>query len=98
LKSAVEQTRADGIPADRICDGKALQRHYSGPPFSSEDWSRIAGNYVEEDRYVYMIRCLQEGNYLLEGRPKMPRAYGYGVRTFCADESGEIACDLEWNR
>jgi hypothetical protein len=98
LKKALELTRADRGAADSICDGQSPQKHYSGPPFTKEDWSRIAGNYVEEDKYVYMISCHQQGKYLLEARPKMPRVYGYGARIFCADESGKVACDLEWNR
>lgn len=93
LKNAVEQTRTVGGAADSICDGHSLQKRYSGPPFAREDWSRISGNYVEEDKYVYMISCRQQGRYLLEARPKMPRVYGYGARIFCADESGEVACD-----
>jgi hypothetical protein len=98
LKSAVEQTRIGGGAADSICDGHSLQKHYSGPPFTMEDWSRISGNYVEEDKYVYAISCRQQGKYLLEARPKMPKVYGYGTRIFCADASGEIACDPEWNQ
>jgi hypothetical protein len=98
LKSALELTRAERGAAGSICDGQSLQKHYSGPPFTKEDWSRISGNYVEEDRYVYGISCLPPGNYLLEARPKMPKVYGYGVRIFCADVSGEVACDPKWNR
>jgi hypothetical protein len=97
LKKAVEQTRTGGGAADSICVGHSLQKHYSGPPFTKEDWSRISGNYVEEDKYVFAISCRQQGRYLLEARPKMPRVYGYGARIFCADESGEVACDPEWN-
>lgn len=98
LKNALEITRADRGAAGSICDGQFLQKHYSGPPFTEEDWSRISGNYVEEDKYVYGISCLPSGNYLLEARPKMPKVYGYGVRIFCADASGEVACDPKWNR
>jgi hypothetical protein len=60
--------------------------------------TRISGNFVEEDKYVYGITCLPQGKYLLEARPKMPKVYGFGGRIFCADESGEVACDLKWNR
>jgi hypothetical protein len=98
LKKALELTRSDRDVADSICDGQSLQKHYSGPPFTKEDWSRMCGNYVEEDKYVYMISSHQQGKYLLEARPKMPRVYGYGARIFCADESGVVACDLQWNR
>jgi hypothetical protein len=53
---------------------------------------------MEEDKYVYMISCYQQGRYLLGARPKMPKVYGYGARIFCTNESGKAACDLEWNR
>jgi hypothetical protein len=97
LKNALELARADRGAADSICDGQSLEKYYSGPPFTKEDWIRISGNYAEEEKYVYMISCHQQGKYLLEARPKMPRVYGYGTRIFCADESGEVACNLEWN-
>jgi hypothetical protein len=98
LRRALQRKRADrGAAADSICDGQSIQKHYAGPPFTREDWSRISGNYVEEDKYVYAISCLPQGKYLLEARPKMPKVYGYGGRMFCADESGEVACDLKWN-
>lgn len=98
LKNALELATADRSAADSICAGPTLEKYYSGPPFTKEDWIRISGNYVEEDKYVYMISCRQPGKYLLEARPKMPRVYGYGAHIFCADESGEVACDPEWNR
>jgi hypothetical protein len=98
LKNSLELTRADRGATDTICDGQSLQKHYAGPPFTEEDWRRICGNYVEEDKYVYAISGRPPGNYLLEARPKMPRAYGYGARVFCADMSGEVACDPAWNR
>ena len=98
LRNAVEQTKAAGGAADSICDRQSLQTHYSGPPFTKEDWSQISRSYVEEDKYVYMISCRQQGRYLLEARPKWPRVYGYGARTFCANESGEVVCDPAWNR
>jgi hypothetical protein len=98
LKNALELTRVDRGATDSICDGQSLQKQYSGPPFTEEDWSRICGNYVEEEEYVYAISGSPLGNYLLEARPKMPRVYGYGARIFCADASGEVACDPKWNR
>jgi hypothetical protein len=88
LKDAVEQTRTGGVPQTASAMGIPCKKHYSGPPFTKEDWSRISGNCVEEDKYVYTISCHQQGRYLLEGRPKMARVYGYGARIFCADESG----------
>jgi hypothetical protein len=97
LKNALELARADRGAADSLCAGPTLEKYYSGPPFTKEDWIRIAGNYVEEEKYVYMISCRQPGKYLLEARPKMPRVYGYGVRIFCADQSGAVACDPAWN-
>ena len=97
LRNALRLATADRGAANSICAGQTLDKHYSGPPFTRDDWIRISGNYVEEDKYVYMISCRQQGRYLLEARPKMPRVYGYGARTFCADESREVTCDLQWN-
>lgn len=98
LQNALQRTRAETGAADSICDGQSIQKHYVGPPFTREDWRRILGNFVEEDEYMYGITCLPNGTYRLEVRPKMPKAYGYGDRIFCADESGEVPCDLKWNR
>lgn len=55
LKIAVEKMRAESADPGHICDGQALKRNYSGPPFSDQDWSFIAGNYVQEDGYAYGI-------------------------------------------
>jgi hypothetical protein len=94
LKNALGQARADR-GADSVCTGQTLEKYYSGPPFTKDDWIRISGNYVEEDKYVYTVRCLQPGKYLLEVQPKMPKVYGYGARLFCANESGDVACNLD---
>jgi hypothetical protein len=87
LKQALQQTKAESGGTGNVCDRQSVQKHYSGLPFTLDGWSRIYGNYVEEDHYVYAITCHEEGRYLLEARPKMPRGYGYGERLFCADES-----------
>jgi hypothetical protein len=73
LKKAVELTMADRGAAGSICDEQSLRKHYSGPPFTQEDWRRIFGNYVEEDKYVYMISCLHRGNICLRHGQKSQR-------------------------
>jgi hypothetical protein len=54
LKAAVERTEAEGTGPNRLCDGTKIEHNYSGPPFSDEDWSRIAGNYVKQAGYLFM--------------------------------------------
>ncbi len=99
LKAAIEETWAEPGGADRVCSGRDLQAHYSGPPFSDGDWSRIVGNYVEEDSYIYMVSCREKHGYTIDVRTKMPLVYGYGSRIFCTDESKRIGCgpDHFWN-
>jgi hypothetical protein len=95
LKNAVERTRAESGNPGRICDGQALKRHYSGPPFSEKDWKYVAGNYVKEDGYVLgiWIYCPEPGNYTIDVRPE--REKGDGTRKFCSDESGRVGCGIE---
>lgn len=97
LRSAVARTAAESGDPRLICDGSLLQRNYSGPPFSGVDWLRITGNYVSQDGYSYMVYCREKGNgYTIVAQPKSEM--GYGTRHFCADESGNIRCRMEWNR
>ena len=95
LKDAVERTRAESGDPRRICDGLALKRNYSGPPFSERDWKYIAGNYVKEDGYILgiSIYCPEPGNYTIDVRPE--REKGDGTRRFCSDESGRAGCGFE---
>jgi len=95
LKNAVERTMAEAGDPGRICDGRALKRH-SGPPFSNEDWRRIAGNAVKQDGYYYMVYCREQGGYTIEAIPWSGK--GNGTRQFCTDESGRVGCGMEWNR
>jgi len=69
LKSAIEGTVAEGGDPARICDGQSLKRHYSGPPFSDQDWKRITGNYVKQDGYVFMVYCREQGGYTIDAWP-----------------------------
>jgi hypothetical protein len=95
LKNAVEQTRADTDGPRLFCDGQALKRHYSGPPFTENDWRFIAGNYVKEDGYVFGIYCLQsQGTYAIDASPA--RGTADGTRRFCADQSGNVGCGTQW--
>ena len=96
LKNAVERTLAEAGNPERVCDGQTLRRHYSGPPFSKEDWSRITGNYVQEDGYSFMVYCREKNGYTIDANPFGGK--GYGTRRFCTDESGKIGCGLDRNR
>lgn len=96
LKGAVERTVAQAGNAGRPCDRTALQRNYSGPSFSNEDWQRITGNYVTQEGYLFMVYCREQGGYTIDARPFEGNAYG--TRQFCTDESGKIGCRMEWNR
>jgi hypothetical protein len=89
LKYAVEETVAEGGDPARICDGQSVKRHYSGPAFSDEDWDRIAGNYVKQDGYVFMVSCREKDGYKIEAWPARGKADG--TRRFCT-ESGKIGC------
>jgi hypothetical protein len=96
LKSAVEQTRSESDDPGIICDGKALKRHYSGPPFSETDWQYIAGNYVTQGGYVFGIYCHEKDGYTIDASPARERADG--TRRFCTDESHKVGCGMEFNR
>jgi hypothetical protein len=94
LRVAVEQTNAEPGGIARICDGKTLKQHYSGPPFSDTDWRYIAGNSVQEDGYYFGIDiyCPQPTAYVIDAAPI--REKGDGSRRFCADASGKAGCGL----
>jgi len=96
LKNAVKRTMAESSGAGRLCDGSALQRRYSGPPLSAEDWRFITGNYVKRDGYVFMIYCREQGGYTIVAGPAREKADGN--RGFCTDESGKMGCGMQWNR
>jgi hypothetical protein len=89
LRSAVEQTVAEAGDSERVCDGKALRRHYFGPSFRDEDWQRIVGNYVQQDGYVFGLNCHDEGN-TIDAWPKRGKADG--TLHFCADATGKLGC------
>ena len=65
LNNAAKQLLSETGGPEQICDGKALQRHYSGPMFSEEDWRYITGNYVNRDGYVFTVYCKEKGGYCL---------------------------------
>lgn len=96
LKNAVQQTMAESGDPGRICNGLVLKRHYSGPPFSEDDWNRITGNYVKRDGYSFMVYCREKGGYTIDATPFGGKADG--TRRFCADESGRVGCGMDWNR
>lgn len=101
LKSAVQVTMAEAGGTERICDGQALKRHYSGPPFSDSDWGFITRTgygdpiqvHVEEDGYVFVVYCHEKGGYRIDAIPVRGKADG--TLKFCADESGKAGCVVE---
>lgn len=95
LDSAVELTWAEAGGPESICDGSALKRHYEGPPFSDEDWRRIAGNYVTEDGYSFMVYCQARNGYRIHAVPW--RGKEEGTLEFCTDGSGGIGCGMTSN-
>ncbi len=90
LKRAVESTEYS-----QICDGTALQQHYSGPPFSDTDWRRMTGNAVKQDGYYFMVYCREKGGYTVAVSPARERIDG--TRRFCTDESGKVGCGVEFD-
>jgi hypothetical protein len=96
LKNAVERTRIDSGDPARICEGQVLKQHYSGPPFSEEDWRRITGNYVDQEGYAFGIYCREKDGYTIHAFPIRGKADG--TLRFCTDESRKIGCDMEFNR
>lgn len=86
LNNAALQATAEIGGPGHICDGAALKRHYSGPPFSEKDWQYIVGNYVMQDGYVFSVYCHEKEGYVIDARPY--REKGDGTRKFCADELG----------
>lgn len=93
LKHAVEQTLTEPDGPTRICDGQNLKLHYSGPPFSENDWRYIAGNAVKEDGYTFWVNCHEKDGYSIDARPA--REKGDGTRHFCIGETGSVNCDSE---
>jgi hypothetical protein len=96
LKNAVERTRSESGDPARICDGQILKQHYSGPPFSEEDWHRITGNYVKQNGYAFGIYCHEKDGYTIDAFPDRARADG--TLRFCTDESRKVGCGTEFNR
>lgn len=96
LKKAVEQTIAEPGGTELICDGTNLKQHYSGPPFSDENWQRIVGNYVKQSGYIFMVYCHETAGYTIAAQPD--RIKGDGTLQLCTDESRRIGCGMEWNR
>lgn len=94
LRSAAKQTAAESGDPQSICDGSSLRRHYVGPPFSDENWRHITDPFVNQDGYSYMVYCGEKGGgYTIIAFP----AAGQGTRHLCAEESGRLGCQMEWN-
>jgi len=95
LKEAVEQTMAQPGGAQLSCNGSILKRSYLGPTFTETDWQRIAGNYVMQGGYVFMVYCHETGGYTIDTHPA--RIKGDGTLQLCTDESRKIGCGEKWN-
>ena len=100
LFHAAEATIVTPSTSARLCDGSVLRRHYTGRPFSDNDWMRITGNYVLQDRYMFMFYCQEKEGFTIHA---MPREIGQdGTRSLCIDQSGQLGCGMEsnalWNR
>ncbi len=93
LQSAVETTIATNGDSTRICDGEALRQHYSGPPFSKDDWNRIAGNYVKQDGYLFMVYYHQNPGYMIDAMPDRRKADG--TRHFCTEKPSKMRCGMD---
>jgi hypothetical protein len=93
LRNAVEQTVAEAGDPRRSCDGQALRRHYSGPPFSEKGWQLITEHYVKQDGYYFIVGCRGQGRYSIHGIPWGGKADG--TSQFCADQSGKVGCSWE---
>jgi hypothetical protein len=89
----------DAGDSEQPCDGPALKRHYSGPPFSEEDWRQLdyyTGDRATQDGYVFMVHCYEKRGYAVGAFPARPK--GDGTRRFCTNESGQESCGMGWNR
>lgn len=95
LNDAAKQLLSETGDSEQICNGKALQRHYSGPMFSEDDWRYITGNYVNRDGYVFAVYCKEKGGYVVEAWPA--RGAVDGTHRLCADEAHPIGCDIGSN-
>jgi hypothetical protein len=93
LFHAAEATIVTPSTSARLCDGSVLRRNYTGRPFSDNDWTRITGNYVLQDRYMFMVYCQEKEGFTIHASPK---EFGQdGNRSFCTDQSGQLGCGME---
>jgi hypothetical protein len=93
LFHAAEATIVTPSSSARLCDGSVLRRNYTGRPFSDNDWTRITGNYVLQDRYMFMFYCQEKEGFTIDAQPK---EFGQdGNRPLCIDHSGQLGCGME---
>ncbi len=100
LRQAAEVTISTPSTSAQLCDGSILRRNYAGRPFSGNDWTRITGNYVQQDGYMFMVYCQEKRGFAINA---IPRRIGQdGTRFICIDQSGQLGCGMEssawWNR
>jgi hypothetical protein len=93
LFNAAEATMVTPSTSARLCDGSVLRRNYTGRPFSDNDWTRITGNYVLQDRYMFMFYCQEKERFTIHAMPK--EFWQDGNRYLCIDQSGQLGCGME---
>ncbi len=60
------------------CNGENIKAHYQGPSFSDPHWARIAGVYVKEQGYFFVVHCeeVSSPRVLVEADPATPGETG----------------------
>jgi hypothetical protein len=97
LKDSIDRVQAEGNQPSRACDGNVLKQHYTGPPFTHQDWQYVTGNFVTEDGYAIgiTINCAQPRKYIVTAMPK--RGISDGTHGFCADRSFTRNCAPQYD-
>jgi hypothetical protein len=95
LQEAVARTVFAALNPAELCDGSVLARNYTGPAFTDDDLRRVTGNYVRQGGYSFVVFCREQDGYIIHAEPYRERQDGN--KRFCSDQSGKIACGMEWN-
>ena len=72
------------------CNGENIKTHYQGPPFSDPQWARIAGVYVKEQGYFFVVHCekISSPGVLVQADPATPGETG--TRAISIDTRGDF--------
>jgi len=72
------------------CNGENIKAHYQGPPFRDPQWARIAGVYVKEQGYFFVVHCekVSSPGVLVEADPATPGETG--TRSINIDTRGDL--------